>query len=122
MFNLTSNEKKIFKKLNTSAKIQDFLETIPINFEANGETLISPRQVLISNKAHCVEGALLAAAVLWFHGQKPLLLDLRATTNDLDHVVALFFDEYNRKNTPQIYFGSGKDKDGEIPVRPAKIW
>jgi hypothetical protein len=37
-----------------------------------------------------MEGALLAAAILEFHGHKPLLLDLRSTDDDLDHVVALF--------------------------------
>jgi hypothetical protein len=37
-----------------------------------------------------MEGALLAAAILEFHGHKPLLLDLRSTNDDLDHVVALF--------------------------------
>jgi hypothetical protein len=37
-----------------------------------------------------MEGALLAAAILEFHGQKPLLMDLRSASEDLDHVVALF--------------------------------
>ena len=47
-------------------------------------------EVLRAGKAHCMEGALLAAAILEFHGHKPLLLDLRSTSEDLDHVVALF--------------------------------
>lgn len=50
----------------------------------------SPREVLKAGKAHCMEGALLGAAILEFHGHKPLLLDLRSTDDDLDHVVALF--------------------------------
>jgi hypothetical protein len=37
-----------------------------------------------------MEGALLAAAILEFHGNKPLLMDLRSANDDLDHVVALF--------------------------------
>jgi hypothetical protein len=37
-----------------------------------------------------MEGALLAGSVLWYHGQKPLLLDLKAARPDLDHVVTLF--------------------------------
>jgi hypothetical protein len=37
-----------------------------------------------------MEGALLAAAILWYHGEKPLLLDLKTTNDDQDHVVALF--------------------------------
>ena len=87
---LSESEKKLFKKLNSPSKIQDFLETIPINFERKGETVYSPRQVLEKNKAHCMEGALFAAAVFQFHGQKPLLLHLKTTRNDFDHVVAPF--------------------------------
>ena len=87
---LTKEEVKIFKKLNSPRKLQDFLNSIPANFEKEGETLMSPRRVLNENKAHCMEGALLAAAVLWFHGQKPLLLDLKTADSDFDHVVALF--------------------------------
>jgi hypothetical protein len=37
-----------------------------------------------------MEGALLAAAVLEFHGQEPLVLDLRSEDRDFDHVVAVF--------------------------------
>lgn len=49
-----------------------------------------PRDVLRYRRAHCMEGALLAAAALWYHGNKPLLLDLTTTRDDQDHVVALF--------------------------------
>ena len=87
---LTKEEIKIFKKLNSPRKLQDFLNAMPINFEKKGETCLSPRRALKENKAHCMEGALLAAAVLWFHGQKPLLLDLKTNDYDFDHVVALF--------------------------------
>ena len=53
---------------------------------------MSPRMVLKTKKAHCVEGALFAAAVLEFHGHKPLLLDLRSTRKpwDYDHVLTVF--------------------------------
>ena len=37
-----------------------------------------------------MEGALVAAAALWLNGKKPLLMDLRTTNKDTDHVVALF--------------------------------
>lgn len=88
MFELTLQEEKIFKSLNTPAKIQNFLNSTPYNHEPN--TCMSPRRVLERKRAHCIEGAYLAAAVLWYHGEKPLLLDLRSTKHDLDHVVALF--------------------------------
>jgi hypothetical protein len=87
---LTKEELRIFKKLNTPSKIQDFLETIPINFEEKKKTIMSPRYVLREKKAHCFEGALFAAGVLLFHGEKPLLLDLNVDRPDYDHVVALF--------------------------------
>ena len=51
---------------------------------------MSPRRVLREYKAHCIEGALLAAAALWLHGEPPLLLDLMSANGDDDHVVALF--------------------------------
>lgn len=85
------NELKIFRRLNTPRKIQDFLEKIPINFEKDKkDTCFSPRRVLRENKAHCIEGALFAAAALRLNGERPFLLDLKATNRDFDHVVALF--------------------------------
>ncbi|MCR4328098.1 MAG: hypothetical protein NUV53_01110 [Patescibacteria group bacterium] len=88
--NLTKDEIRIFKRLTTPAKIQDFLDTIPINFEKHGETLFSPRCVFREYKAHCFEGALCAAAVLWFHGERPLIMNLESAEGDDDHVIALF--------------------------------
>jgi hypothetical protein len=61
-----------------------------MNFEQNGRTRKSPRTVLRDNTAHCVEGALLAAAALWLHGEKPLILDLWSRPGDEDHVIALY--------------------------------
>jgi len=89
-FDFSSREFKTFRRLNTPQKIQDFLNSIPINFEEKGETLMSPRRVLREKKAHCMEGALLAAAALWMNGEKPLLLDIKTTKDDMEHVVALF--------------------------------
>lgn len=90
MFNLTPAETKLFKELNTPQKLQDYLQYVPFNFEKQGETLRSPRDVIKHYKAHCMEGALFAGAVLWFHGYNPALLDLRAVRPDFDHVVCLF--------------------------------
>lgn len=90
IFDLTDEELRIFQHLDTPRKVQDFLETLPINFEKEGETCMSPRKVLRENEAHCIEGAFLAAALLWFHGRKPLLLDLNVTNQDIDHVVVPF--------------------------------
>lgn len=90
MAELTKPELALLKKLNTPIKIQDFLDKMPINFEINGETYMSPRCALKENKAHCFEGALIAALALWLNGEEPLILDLKAVPSDIDHVVALY--------------------------------
>lgn len=90
MYSLTPNELRLLRALNTPRKIQDFLETLRYSFDRGSDMLRSPRRVLRERSAHCIEGALLAAAALWVNGARPLLLDLRSTPDDLDHVVALF--------------------------------
>jgi hypothetical protein len=80
----------VFRKLTTPQKIQDFLDALGVNFEERGETCRSPREVLKTKKAHCMEGAMLAAAALWYHGEPPLVFDLRTSKHDVDHVVTLF--------------------------------
>lgn len=87
---LTAKELSVLKKLNTPQKIQDFVSAIPQNFEPNGDSCMSVREVLLTNRAHCIEGALLAALAFWFHGEKPLLLDLSANDKDDDHIIAIF--------------------------------
>ena len=87
---LAPKERRLFDKLSTPQKIQDYLDTLPINFERKSETYMSPSRVVRAKTAHCFEGALFAAAVLAYHGQKPLLLDFRTIPSDEDHVVALF--------------------------------
>jgi hypothetical protein len=52
-------------------------------------TAWSPRRVLRERTAHCLEGAVFAAAALRVLGFPPLLLDLEAV-QDTDHVVAVF--------------------------------
>lgn len=87
---LSSSELKLLKSLSTPLSVQNFIDTLQINFEKEGETLQSPRRVLKSKKAHCIEAALLATAALWLNGDKPLLLDLKADGIDEDHVLALY--------------------------------
>ncbi|MEK7156883.1 MAG: hypothetical protein AAB790_03725 [Patescibacteria group bacterium] len=87
---LSPAERKIFARLTTPQKIQAYLDTLPINYERGGETYMSPRRMLKAKTAHCFEGALFAAAVLAYHGQKPLLMDLRTVRPYQDHVLALF--------------------------------
>lgn len=91
MLGLNQNELRILKKLNTPQKVQYFLNSLPFNFEENGESYNSPRVVLREGRAHCFEGALLAAAAFWIQGERPLIMDLKTSgLPDSDHVVALF--------------------------------
>ena len=90
MFGLTPEEVKILKALNTPRKIQNFLDSLAINFEPKGDTCLSPREVLRQRRAHCIEGAMLAAVALRLHGYKPLVIDLQTVQKDFDHVVAVF--------------------------------
>ncbi len=87
---LTPSERRLFARLNTPQKIQDFLDGIPVNFELGGGTMMSPRRMLKARVAHCAEAAMFAAAVLMFHGKKTWLLDIQSRPTDHDHVVTLF--------------------------------
>lgn len=89
---LVFNKKEIafFRKLNTPAKAQDFLNSLKFNFEKRGETLKSPIRVLRDGNAHCLEGAVFGAYVLSLHNFPPLILHLQAVKNDYDHVIAPF--------------------------------
>ena len=86
---LTKGEFAVLRRLSTPEKIQKYLLAMQQNFELDGDSCATVRMVLRDKRAHCIEGALVAAAALWVHGEPPLLLDLRAK-RDSDHVVALF--------------------------------
>ncbi len=89
-FGLAACERSLLRSLSTPAKIQCFLdEEIAYNKEKDGETCRSPRRVLRERRAHCFEGALLAAAALRFQGHPPVVMQLEAVRDD-DHVIALF--------------------------------
>lgn len=89
LLGLTRGEFAVLRRLDTPAKIQHFVFKLKQNFETRGETCFSVRDVLRERRAHCIEGAMLAACALWIHGEPPLLLDLKAV-HDYDHVVTLF--------------------------------
>jgi hypothetical protein len=87
---LSRAERSVLRRLNRPDKIQRFLDKeLGYNKEPDGPTCRSPRGVLRTGVAHCMEGALVAAAALAFHGHPPLLVDLEAVRDD-DHVLAVF--------------------------------
>lgn len=90
MFGFTESEMDVFRKLGTPQKIQDYLDDMPINFEENGDTCKSPRMVIMTGSAQCMEGAMFAAAALRINGFEPLIVDMTAASFDYDHVIAVF--------------------------------
>lgn len=82
-------EKRILRTLKTPERVQQFLDDLPYNLEPDGDSCYSPRLTLRHGTAHCLEGALLAAAALEEHGYPALLMDLEAVRDD-DHVIALY--------------------------------
>jgi hypothetical protein len=82
-------ERAAYRRLTSPAKIQRFLDELGYNKEPDGPTCRSPRRVLQDSLAHCMEGALMAAAALRVLGHSPLLIDLEAVRDD-DHVLAVF--------------------------------
>ena len=87
---LGSREFASLARLTTPQKIQAFLNAIPANHELGGETILSVREVLRQRRAHCIEGAFVAACALWVHGKPPLVMHLDCAASDYPHVVALF--------------------------------
>src|SRR5438552_2092364 len=87
---LAPSEFAVLERMSTPQKTQAFLNAIPMNHELGGETIFSVREVLRRRRAHCIEGAFVAACALWVHGELPLVLHLDCDPSDYPHVVALF--------------------------------
>jgi hypothetical protein len=82
----TPAELRQLRALKTPLGVQRFLDTMPYHLAG---TAWSPRKVLLEKTAHCLEGAIFAAAALRVLGFPPLILDLEAD-QDTDHVLAVF--------------------------------
>jgi hypothetical protein len=80
-------ERKLYRSLKNPYGVQRYLdEQIRYN---KLETCYSPALVARYGKAHCMEGALFAAAALRELGHPPLLVDLISVRDD-DHVLAVY--------------------------------
>jgi hypothetical protein len=80
------HERRLLAPLSAPVHVQAFLDGLAYSADP---IYRSPRSVMRDGKAHCFDGALLAAAALRRLGHPPLLLDLRAVRDD-DHVLAVF--------------------------------
>ena len=87
---LGAREFATLEKLTTPQRVQAFLNRVPANHEIGGESLLSVREVLRQRRAHCIEGAMVAAAAMWVNGMRPLLLHLDCHISDYPHVIAVF--------------------------------
>ncbi|HVY08085.1 MAG TPA: hypothetical protein VHB46_19075 [Burkholderiales bacterium] len=81
---------RLLRSLDTPHKIQRFLNRIVVNHELDGETILSVNEVLRQRRAHCIEGAFVAACALWINGEPPLVMHLDCDLSDYPHVVAVF--------------------------------
>jgi hypothetical protein len=79
----------VIARLRTPLAVQQWLNALPYNTEANGETLRSFRGVIRTGTAHCLEAALSAATIMEQHGYPPLVLSFESI-DLLDHVIFVY--------------------------------
>jgi len=85
----TPEERRIIQRHRTPEQVQRFLNRLPYNWEKNGETLHSFREVVRLRTAHCLEAALAAAVILEQHGYPPLVVSFESK-DGVDHVIYVF--------------------------------
>ncbi|HKO44614.1 MAG TPA: hypothetical protein VJU84_15150 [Pyrinomonadaceae bacterium] len=88
----TRKEWELIQTLRTPAQVQRYFSSLPYNWERNGGTLRSFREVLKVGEAHCLEAAVAAAVILEQHGYPPLLMDIESV-DLLDHVIFVFQED-----------------------------
>ncbi len=84
-----AKEWRLIQCLHTPAQVQRWLTLMPYNWERDGATTRSFREVVRRNEVHCLEAAVAAAVILEQHGYPPLLLDIESV-DLLDHVIFVF--------------------------------
>jgi hypothetical protein len=85
---LTPSERRLLARLASPAKVQAFLDGLAYSHE---EIYRCPLRVLRDRKAHCYDGAVLAAALLGRIGYPPLLVNLfPKSQGDDEHLLAVY--------------------------------
>ena len=85
---LSADALALLRGLDTPQKIQAYLDSIPYSPDDLNRT---PLEVLHDRKAHCLDGALFAAAALRRIGHPALVVDMLPEPGlDDDHVLAIF--------------------------------
>src|SRR5262249_59416387 len=108
----TRREWEIIQKHKTPESVQTFLRSIRYNRETSGATCYSFRRVLRENRAHCLEGALVAAVILEQHGYPPVVVSIESQ-DKLDHVLFLF-----KRGGPFCFFGLPPGRYRCAPTHP----
>lgn len=85
----TPRERRLIARLRTPSAVQAWLNDLPYNHEAGGETLRSFRGVVAHHTAHCLEAALAAAVILEQHGYPARVLSFESI-DKLDHVIFVY--------------------------------
>lgn len=80
---------QLAKRYRSPLAVQKFLRALPYNREEGGETLRSARAAAAKGKAHCLEAAFLAAAILEKNGYPPFVMSFESE-DGLDHVIFVF--------------------------------
>lgn len=86
---LSPAERRLVHKLRTPSAVQRWLNDLPYNTEAAGDTMRGFRGVVRTRTAHCLEATLFAATVLEQHGYPPLILGFESI-DQLDHVIFVY--------------------------------
>ena len=85
----TKKELRLIDALKKPSQVQHYFSSMPYNWEGDGATLRSFREVVKHGEAHCLEAAVAAAVILEQHGYPPLLMDIESV-DLLDHVIFVF--------------------------------
>lgn len=97
--------------LKTPWAVQKYLMNFSYNHRAE---LLSAKTSIHKNRAHCLEGVFVAAAILEYHGFEPWCLSFESQ-DGLDHCLYVFQDKNER-------WGSiGKSRDRGLHGRPAQF-
>jgi len=78
--------KKLIAKLDSPEKVQHWLRTLEYN---KHETMRTLPEVVRQHRAHCLEAAMAAAAILGHHGYPPIILDMESA-DLLDHTLFVY--------------------------------
>ena len=84
----TRSERSLIRSLRTPEQVQRFAWSLRYNHESRGPTVNSFRRAVRLHRGHCLEKAIVAAAIMWQHGHAPKLLCVEA--KDQDHLMCLY--------------------------------